>query len=169
MDTRPHTWQQRAFQHFISFGSPNNQVGQNTHYCSYFHLSNQKGRRLTGLLKVARLVFWLSVQRLSNTLGSKSQGGSTGQCPQRSSPCSSACLQPGTGGPFTSKGDHTPSGNYGHQGTTDKELEALCFSTGFEPVFTSIKWKSLFLSCPPHRVAVSANEARDRKALRHQN
>lgn len=79
------------------------------------------------------------------------------QCPQRYSPCLSACLQLGTGGPFTSKGDRTQSsGNYGHQGTTDEELEALCFSTGFEPVFTSITWESLFISL--HQVSFKEND-----------
>ena len=65
MDTWPSTWQQRAFKHFISFGSPNNQYKQ----CSYFQLSNQKGTRLTGLLKVARL--WLELR----SSGSRSRVG----------------------------------------------------------------------------------------------
>lgn len=111
-------------------------------------------------------VFWLLVQDLSNTPSSESREGPTGQCPQRYSPCSSACLQPHTGGPCTSKGDRTPSGNYGHQETMDEELEALCFHTGFEPVFASLTLKSLFLSCLPHRVVVSSGEVRDMKVLR---
>lgn len=97
----------------------------------------------------------------------KVKGGTMGQCPQRYCPCSSAHLQPGTAGPFTSKGDLTPSGNYGHPGSMDEELEDLCFCPGFEPVFASVTWESLFLSHPLRRVVMSSNEARDKKVLRH--
>ena len=71
------------------------------------------------------------VQSSSHTLNSESRGGPVGQCPQRYSPHSSTCLQPGPGEPVTLKGDPILSGDYGHQGIVDKESEALCFGPGF--------------------------------------
>lgn len=101
-----------------------------------FLLSNQKGRRLTGLLGVAQLVrgrakirievFRLLVQDSSDTLNSESRGSLVGQCPSRSSSNSSTCLQQGSGGPAALKGDPIPSGTHGSGHRSPGFVTALC-------------------------------------------
>lgn len=77
METWSYIWQHRAFKYFISLGLHNSQMGQWCKpYCSYFQLSNQKERRLNGLLNIVQLVwgragirmevFWLLVQGSPN-------------------------------------------------------------------------------------------------------